>query len=97
MIPVKSLPLLASGDFSNHNHIIKAAWDRALKDSQIFYVAPPDPSCSIVMYRERRDQEKKFKEQIDTLSSQISELDAENRKLRESKYELDSKVGENLM
>ncbi|GAX76067.1 hypothetical protein CEUSTIGMA_g3510.t1 [Chlamydomonas eustigma] len=44
--------------------------------------------------KERRDQEKKFKEQIDTLSARINELDAENRKLRESKYELDSKVSE---
>ena len=36
--------------------------------------------------------ERKLKEQIDVLSSRVSELDIENRRLRESKYDLDSKV-----
>ena len=42
--------------------------------------------------RERQEQERKFREQIDTLSVRVAELDTENRKLRDSKYDLDSKV-----
>jgi spindle assembly abnormal protein 6 len=42
--------------------------------------------------REIQDHERKFRDQIDTLSARVSELDTENRKLREKKYELDSKV-----
>ena len=42
--------------------------------------------------REKQEIERKFREQIDTLSTRVSELDVENRKLREAKYDLDSKV-----
>jgi|LauGreSBDMM110SN_4_FD.fasta_scaffold344443_1 spindle assembly abnormal protein 6 len=42
--------------------------------------------------RERQEMERKFREQIDTLSARVAELDTENRKLRDSKYDLDSKV-----
>ncbi len=42
--------------------------------------------------RERQEQDKKYREQIDVLTVRVAELDVESRKLRESKYELDSKA-----
>lgn len=45
------------------------------------------PSCS-----ERADIEKRSREQLAAVNARVAELDAENRKLREAKYELDSKV-----
>eukprot|EP00955_Chlamydomonas_euryale_P102618 365431-Chlamydomonas_euryale.AAC.22 len=44
--------------------------------------------------RTLHEQEQKFRSQIDLLNGRVSELDAEARKLREAKYELDSRVSE---
>lgn len=43
--------------------------------------------------RERSDLEKRLRDQISALNTRVGELDSENRKLRETKYELDTKVG----
>ncbi|KXZ47486.1 hypothetical protein GPECTOR_35g924 [Gonium pectorale] len=44
--------------------------------------------------RERSDLETRFRDQIAGLNTRLGELDTENRKLREIKYELDTKVSE---
>ncbi|GFR43676.1 hypothetical protein Agub_g4784 [Astrephomene gubernaculifera] len=44
--------------------------------------------------KERCELEKRFRDQIAGLNTRLGELDAENRKLREIKYELDTKVSE---
>ncbi|GLC45099.1 hypothetical protein PLESTB_001468100 [Pleodorina starrii] len=44
--------------------------------------------------RERGELEKRFRDQIAGLNARLGELDSENRKLREIKYELDTKVSE---
>ncbi|KAG2499100.1 hypothetical protein HYH03_003283 [Edaphochlamys debaryana] len=44
--------------------------------------------------RERAELEKRFRDQISGLNARLGELDTENRKLREIKYELDTKVSE---
>ena len=44
-------------------------------------------------HRERTELEHKYREQIDSLSARNSELDTDNRSLRQHKYELDTKVG----
>lgn len=43
--------------------------------------------------REISELQRRTREQLEALNARISELDAENRKLREVKYELDTKVG----
>lgn len=37
--------------------------------------------------------EKRYRDQIASINARSAELDTENRKLRETKYELDTKVG----
>ncbi|MEW5299491.1 MAG: hypothetical protein WDW36_002505 [Sanguina aurantia] len=44
--------------------------------------------------REREEQERRSREQMDAINARLGELDVENRKLREAKYGLDSKVSE---
>lgn len=42
--------------------------------------------------RERAELEQKYRDHIDSLSARNSELDSDNRQLRQHKYELDTKV-----
>ncbi|KAK9867036.1 hypothetical protein WJX84_007443 [Apatococcus fuscideae] len=44
--------------------------------------------------RERAELEQKYREHIDSLSARNTELDSDNRSLRQHKYELDTKVSE---
>lgn len=44
--------------------------------------------------REKHELETKYKQQVEALTSRMTELDSENRKLRDTKYELDTKVSE---
>ncbi len=43
--------------------------------------------------RERADVERRFRDQVAALNGRVAELDTDNRKLRDTKYELDTKVG----
>lgn len=46
------------------------------------------------MCRERAECETRYQDQLDSANRRLTELDAENRKLRDTKYELDSRVSE---
>jgi hypothetical protein len=43
--------------------------------------------------RERQQAETKHREQVEALTARLAELDSDNRKLREAKYQLDTQVG----
>ena len=49
--------------------------------------------CWSAFARELQEQSKRSSEQIEGLNSRVAELDADNRALRDQKYQLDSQVG----
>jgi hypothetical protein len=51
-----------------------------------------DPVSGVLLYREMESAAKRASQQQELLNSRIAELDAESRKLRDQKYQLDTQV-----